>query len=802
MIHVDLWIGGPQGDWPDTILCEDALTWDPTDISNWDDIVVNPAKPADPLNDPLWIPTPIFDPATSTCNLQPDGSSTPLDDSSDVGQYVSFRNVPASYASQVQPGAGLCITDPGNGKVIGTQLTLEPCQDPTNPTDPTKLASQMISFAGMSVMVNNLCFDKGNQGASHAPFDASQAHRSVGAAGSQTVNGTAGYPITLQRCDLNPQQQWELGVNGTISDIQNSNRYFADLGASADGNTYLWATSGSGSHAYNYWDYPYMRNGSDLAPVSVSNSAVVRGSSIHVSFSGLTTPTAELFLLPGSNDASFSDDVKALDMTDAISLGVVTAADDGTFSGDFVVPATLDGGDYQLVLKGLSYELDGVNGVVIPMASDGFSTSILFNSQIYTNSGSGAYQPTPDNFRPVSRTVPIWGLSAGIEVLVPVTGISLDQHTKTLPQGTFFQLTATVAPSDASDKSVTWSTSDPSVAVVYSDGTVTAVGPGTATITATTNDGAFTDTCLVTVTRPVSGVVLDQLTKTLTIPVGVAYGDAFTLTATVQPADATDKNVSWSTSNSVVATVANGVVTARGVGTATITVTTEDGRYSASMVVTVIRLVTGVVLDQSERLLAVADGFDLTALVAPSDATDQTITWSTSDPSVAIVDTHGHVTAVSPGVATITVTTHDGQFTDKCVVTVFQPVFGISVDPTEASLTVGDTLALVATIAPEDATNTNITWASSNPKIATVDENGVVTALKAGQVVITVQTEDGGFTATSVITVQAKSKPSSGTVDTGGSVVATTAPWAGGFGLVLLGAAAMFLRRRSQFGTA
>ena len=129
---------------------------------------------------------------------------------------------------------------------------------------------------------------------------------------------------------------------------------------------------------------------------------------------------------------------------------------------------------------------------------------------------------------------------------------------------------------------MTWSSSDEAVATVSADGVVTACGAGEATITVTTEDGGFTDACRVTVTVPTTGVTLSKDS------VSLFAGDSEVLTATVQPADATNQEVAWSTSDDHVATVdASGNVTAVGAGTATITVTTADGGKTATCTVTV-----------------------------------------------------------------------------------------------------------------------------------------------------------------------------------------------------------------------
>ena len=170
---------------------------------------------------------------------------------------------------------------------------------------------------------------------------------------------------------------------------------------------------------------------------------------------------------------------------------------------------------------------------------------------------------------------------------IHVTSVSLDKTSLELTEGGTGTLIATVEPNNATNKNVTWSTSNASIATV-NNGEVTAVSAGTATITATADGKSAT--CTVTVTAatvPVTGVTMNKTSTSLYV------GDTETLTATVAPEGATNKNVTWSTSDASVATVENGVVRATGRGTATITVTTADGNYTATCTVTVSRYSTG-----------------------------------------------------------------------------------------------------------------------------------------------------------------------------------------------------------------
>ena len=333
---------------------------------------------------------------------------------------------------------------------------------------------------------------------------------------------------------------------------------------------------------------------------------------------------------------------------------------------------------------------------------------------------------------------------------VAVTSVTLSPTTLSLVEGEKSTLTATVAPEDATDKSVSWSSSAPAVATV-SKGVVTAVAAGNATITVTSNDGNKTATCSVTVSPAhvsVSGVTLNKTEVSLVV------GGSETLTATVAPTNASDKAVSWSSSATEIATVENGVITALAVGTAKITVTTNDGNKTASCDVKVTAApiaVTGVSLDKKEATLTVGGTETLTVSVVPSDATNKTVSWSTSDEKVATVS-DGVVTAKGVGTATITVTTADGNYTANCAITVSIPVTGVSLDSSVGYLLVGETVTLNAKVSPNNATNKTLRWSTSAAKVATV-ANGVVKAEGVGTATITVTTVDGNKSAEYIVNV-------------------------------------------------
>ena len=252
----------------------------------------------------------------------------------------------------------------------------------------------------------------------------------------------------------------------------------------------------------------------------------------------------------------------------------------------------------------------------------------------------------------------------------------------------------------------------------------------------------------------VSGVSLNKTTTS------IEAGQSEQLTATVSPAGADNPSVTWASDNTSVATVdQNGNVSALAPGTATITVTTTDGNKTATCTVTVTAPPAPIDVQsismKSATTIGIGASETLTVTYNPADAnTNKALTWSSNNTSVATVDANGTVTGVAAGTATITATTANGK-TATCSVTVQAvAVTGVSLNKTSASLQIGESETLTATVTPADATNKNITWESSNPAVATVN-NGQVKAIAEGAATITVKTVDGNKTATCSVSVTA-----------------------------------------------
>ena len=338
--------------------------------------------------------------------------------------------------------------------------------------------------------------------------------------------------------------------------------------------------------------------------------------------------------------------------------------------------------------------------------------------------------------------------TCAVTVTTPVTRLALDKNELALTEGETAQLTPTVEPEDADDKTVAWKSSNTNVATVDAEGKVTAVSEGEAVITATC--GNFWANCRVTVSKkiiPVDAITLDKTTLDL------ITGATATLTATVSPDNATDKTVSWTSSNTNVAAVdANGKITAIATGETTITATTVDGLKRATCAVTVTNPATKITLDRFELYLNPGQTLAVIANVEPADA-DEPVVWTSKNTNIATVDANGNVTGVDNGVTEVIATC--GNVSASCNIIVLPPIIDVeyvTLSETQKSLVVGEDFFLEATLHPQNA-SFGIRWTTSDASVATVDENGKVTAVAEGTTTITATSE--GKSATCTVTVTA-----------------------------------------------
>lgn len=297
------------------------------------------------------------------------------------------------------------------------------------------------------------------------------------------------------------------------------------------------------------------------------------------------------------------------------------------------------------------------------------------------------------------------------------------------------QLTVVVLPENATYKGVIWSSDNEEVATVDQNGLVTALDYGVANIYAASEyDPSLSDVCVVTV----GPVEVESITLTNT-ELLMRVGYTSELMAIVHPDNACDKSVVWSSDNEAIATVdQDGIVTAHAVGQVNIIATSvayPDVKGVCAVTVVpeeTITAVTDLTISDSELELFVGDTYTILATVLPEDATDKTVTWRSSDWSVVTVTQEGYVTAVGIGTAIIYASSSNG-LTVECAVTVKPvPVASISLTNTELLMRVGYTSELLAIVRPDNAYEKRVYWSSDNEEIATVDQDGIVTAHAVG----------------------------------------------------------------------
>lgn len=285
--------------------------------------------------------------------------------------------------------------------------------------------------------------------------------------------------------------------------------------------------------------------------------------------------------------------------------------------------------------------------------------------------------------------------------VLPVYSVTISQNTLSILKGNTGSLYATVYPTNATNKKIMWTSNDTRVATVDSNGLITAFATGTVTITAKTEDGNKTATCIVTVTTNQTAVSSVTMSKNT---LWILQGNTSLLYANVYPTNATNKKILWTSSDTKVATVdSNGRVTAVATGTTTITAKTEDGNKTTTCIVTVtsnqIPIVT-LSLQPSNISLTVGKSVTIAPLITPTNATNKTVTWSSSQQSIATVDVNGVVRAVAAGTTIITATANEGKKQARStIVVVADPVEpDTTIPPSEGEDTLRIDLSIVKTI--------------------------------------------------------------------------------------------------------
>lgn len=335
-------------------------------------------------------------------------------------------------------------------------------------------------------------------------------------------------------------------------------------------------------------------------------------------------------------------------------------------------------------------------------------------------------------------TATVEGKTASVQVTVnnPLKSISLNKTELALRKGKTEKLSVTYNPEDADEKDVTWTSSNPAVATV-TDGKIDALKDGTAVITAAVGDK--TATCTVTVKEePLQSISLNKTSMEL------AKTENETLEVTYNPVDTTDdKTVTWTSADPNVATVENGVVTGVSVGTTTITATV--GNKTTTCDVTVTSPLKEIKVNPSEVTVLKNQSQTVNVEYLPADTTDdKTITWSIDNSKIADIAANGAevtITGKKQGEAVVTATSANG-LTSTCKVEVKEvPITAIKLDVTSKKLEPGEIQTVNVEYLPADTTDEKaVTWKSSNTDVATVDENGVITAVAGGQADITATT--------------------------------------------------------------
>lgn len=347
-----------------------------------------------------------------------------------------------------------------------------------------------------------------------------------------------------------------------------------------------------------------------------------------------------------------------------------------------------------------------------------------FNGNVYAKGVGSAVVTAKTNFE----------TTATCQIKVRPTlasSVSLNRKALKMEIGESQRLIATVFPNNATNKAVRWVSSDAGVASVDENGVVVAKSVGHAQISAITQDGSdIAASCDVDVFMLAEELSLDMSEKKIGI------GESFLLTAQVTPSEASHE-VAWESSNPSVAYVdSSGKVEGLQTGTATIIAKTKDGtNLSASCEVVVIRYVSDIKLSSNELDLTVGEEAKLTAVVNPSNATEQSLLWESADKNVVEVE-DGLVRALKNGTTDIIVSSVDGSnIRALCRVSVKTLVSSILIEPKEFKLPVGGFKQLTVSISPESATNKDLEWSSSNSSVASV-QNGLVLGFEKGNATI------------------------------------------------------------------
>ncbi len=265
--------------------------------------------------------------------------------------------------------------------------------------------------------------------------------------------------------------------------------------------------------------------------------------------------------------------------------------------------------------------------------------------------------------------------------VVIAESLSLSSITANLTVGETLQLRADIAPENTSNTSIRWTSTNSDIAMVSETGLVSAIKEGTVQIIATTTDGSnLSAICEITVSSRF--VPINHIAITPSV-VRLAVGEKLNLDVQITPSDATNKNINWSTTNSSIAIVdSDGILTARGIGVATIIASTQDGtNLSAICGIEVYEptvLISSIIIDPSSIAGKVGQTYQLEVTVAPENASNKSLIWSSDNTRVASVEVGGIIKLHAIGNAIITASASDGSgVSSTCAVEVADVSTGV-----------------------------------------------------------------------------------------------------------------------------
>ena len=320
--------------------------------------------------------------------------------------------------------------------------------------------------------------------------------------------------------------------------------------------------------------------------------------------------------------------------------------------------------------------------------------------------------------------------------LVYPTSIQVNKKLLDLEIGKSEKINAKIYPEDANDKTIIWSSSDKTIADV-NNGVITAKGVGKAIISAKTSNSFIS---LITV-NVVSKIILPSKISMEKPNIDVNIGENKRISVSFEPSNVTNKNLTWSSSNTKIVNVKNGVITGIRKGSAVVTATSING-ISARTTINVKEVYTkGIGLNYTSKNLNVGEVFKLNASITPENVSNKNISWSSSNTKILVVK-DGVVTAKKAGSAIITAKSSNGK-TATCKINVTEvAVENVILSKEELTLLAGDTEKIYTIISPVNASNKSVTWTSSNTKIAIV-KNGVIKGVKEGSAIITAKSNNG-----------------------------------------------------------